>query len=880
MPSNDLIYKAFVSSTFEDLKDHRAHVIRSLRRAGFFVDPMEDWPADSDEPKQFSQDRLAGCHLCILLVAFRRGYVPGGESHSITQLEYEAAVKQGIDIFPLLLDENAAWHRRFDELDKDPEVRIWRDHLKKHHGIDFFTLDPRSIDMTGALGRWFAKNGGLTKLHEIERIEWPEGVSPYPGLFSFDQQYAPLFFGRDREVDEILTRLSNREGRFLLMSGPSGSGKSSLVAAGVWRALLQEGRLPGSDHWVWLRLQPGDGQNPFDPLSWGLRQAFPRIAARPDVLATQLAGNPTALGELLTVHLAHGQELLLFLDQLEELFSRDFEEKEVKTFLEQLVVTARNAEYRLRVVATVRSEFIVRLEESEAMLQVLNAGYHYHLGPVSPRMLQEMIERPAQATDYEFEAGLVEQILHDAALEPGSLPLVAYALAQLFERRRARTFTCEAYQAIGGVAGAIGTKADQAMQTISEPGRVFDRVFAELLHLERDRPPTRKRAAMAAFTDDQDAMRLIRALADQDCRVLTTGAQGSSVEVAHEKLFTGWPRLEGWIKTSSEPLRLIDHATESAWRWHERGRNLEELWPIWAVADARAALQRVGKQPVPQLNQFLWPQSFLAQQLLDDSLSHDERRRIGTKLAEFGDARKGVGLTADGVPDLDWVEIPSGEITLNGIDHVFKVQSFRMARYPVTNAQFEVFLSAADGYGNDKWWNGIQRPDTLAEPERREPNGPRETVSWFEAVAFCRWLSHRTGLKVRLPAEWEWQQAATGGDANREYPWPGGWDASRCNSKYSQLGRATAVGMYPSGASLQGLMDMIGNVWEWCLNTYDHPGRPDSCIVTPDPSIRRVIRGGSWFFSGEFLQVSLRDWGTVIERYGGIGFRLAQDIES
>jgi hypothetical protein len=113
------IYKAFVSSTFEDLKDHRAsHVIRALRRAGFFVDPMEDWPADSDEPKRFSEDRLNDCALCVLLVAFRRGYVPDGETRSITQLEYDAAVKQGIDILPFLLDENAAWSRKFDEMER------------------------------------------------------------------------------------------------------------------------------------------------------------------------------------------------------------------------------------------------------------------------------------------------------------------------------------------------------------------------------------------------------------------------------------------------------------------------------------------------------------------------------------------------------------------------------------------------------------------------------------------------------------------------------------------------------------------------------------------------------------------------------------------
>src|SRR5499433_1641040 len=113
-------YRAFVSSTFVDLKEHRAHVISSLRRAGFAVDPMEDWTADSDEPKKFSQDRLNGCDLCVLLVEFRRGYVPDGEPLSITQLEYEAARKQGIDILPFMLDEDTAWRAKLDEREKDP----------------------------------------------------------------------------------------------------------------------------------------------------------------------------------------------------------------------------------------------------------------------------------------------------------------------------------------------------------------------------------------------------------------------------------------------------------------------------------------------------------------------------------------------------------------------------------------------------------------------------------------------------------------------------------------------------------------------------------------------------------------------------------------
>ena len=150
-------FRAFVSSTYLDLKDHRAHAISSLRRAGFAVDPMQDWTVDSDEPKEFYQDILNGCDLCVLLVAFRRGYVPDGQTLSITQLEYEAAVKRGIDILPFMLDENAPWPRKFDESQKDPEIVKWRAELQMRHGVQIFGLEPRSIDMTGALGRWLAK---------------------------------------------------------------------------------------------------------------------------------------------------------------------------------------------------------------------------------------------------------------------------------------------------------------------------------------------------------------------------------------------------------------------------------------------------------------------------------------------------------------------------------------------------------------------------------------------------------------------------------------------------------------------------------------------------------------------------------------------------
>jgi len=150
-------FKAFVSSTFEDLKNHRAYVIRYLRKAGISVDPMEDWTAESDEPKKFSRDRLAGCDFCVLLVALRRGYVPRGETRSITQLEYQAALDAGIDVLVYLLDADCPWPHRFVELDKDPGISEWRDSLAERHGRGLFSLEPSTIEIAPAVTRWVDK---------------------------------------------------------------------------------------------------------------------------------------------------------------------------------------------------------------------------------------------------------------------------------------------------------------------------------------------------------------------------------------------------------------------------------------------------------------------------------------------------------------------------------------------------------------------------------------------------------------------------------------------------------------------------------------------------------------------------------------------------
>ena len=142
-------------------------------------------------------------------------------------------------------------------------------------------------------------------------------------------------------------------------------------------------------------------------------------------------------------------------------------------------------------------------------------------------------------------------------------------------------------------------------------------------------------------------------------------------------------------------------------------------------------------------------------------------------------------------------------------------------------------------------------------------------MSWFDAVAYCRWLSEKLGYEVRLPTEQEWQQAATGGN-EREFPWGNEWRSESANTIKSNLGRTTAVGVYPAGASPVGALDMAGNVWEWCLNLYVNP----SIITTDDFGSSRVLRGGSWHDIQDLARAMYRNINPPGGRSNSLGFRV------
>jgi len=267
------------------------------------------------------------------------------------------------------------------------------------------------------------------------------------------------------------------------------------------------------------------------------------------------------------------------------------------------------------------------------------------------------------------------------------------------------------------------------------------------------------------------------------------------------------------------------------------------------------------------------------------------------------DKRPGVGIVETqnfaSLPDIEWVKIPeadaSGQTEFIYQDDERRIEpDFWMARYPITYVQFQTFMDANDGWRNAEWWEGLalNDQDEAGEQAFLFWNHPRERVSWYQAVAFCRWLTAQARAhpellpaemrkaedwRISLPTEWQWEKAARGHDGRR-YPW--GSDTyqpgyANINEMYENAGphnlqTTSAVGMYPHGHSPYGLLDLSGNVWEWCLN---EDGNPDN--IQESGSETRVLRGGRWCYNHDHAAAVYRNRYGPNNRYLESGFRVA-----
>jgi len=281
----------------------------------------------------------------------------------------------------------------------------------------------------------------------------------------------------------------------------------------------------------------------------------------------------------------------------------------------------------------------------------------------------------------------------------------------------------------------------------------------------------------------------------------------------------------------------------------------------------------------------------LLDELNDINTPSQRRLEIGDQLDAMGDPRPGVGLDANRLPDIDWVEIPAGPFIYGAgeTQQTIELPAYKISRYPVTNSQFQAFIDAG-GYQDERWWQDLEKPNP-EKPRWAQANRPRETVNWYEAIAYTRWLSAQLGINVRLPTEQQWEKAARG-PQGLVFPWGNEFRSGFANGDYD-LKQTSAVGIYPHGKSPYQVADMAGNVMEWCLNDYEHPERVEVKpeVLTDKDGIRymdsegslletmsgHVLRGGSWLHRPVHLRSAYRaGFNADIHNYN-VGFRLALD---
>ncbi len=443
--------------------------------------------------------------------------------------------------------------------------------------------------------------------------------NPYKGLRAFLEADAGDFFGRDVVTRRLVERMAEpgASARFLCIVGPSGSGKSSVVKAGLVPA-LRRGVIAGSELWYIVEMMPGP--HPLRELDTALLS----VATSPQpTLVEELERDDLGLLRAVDRVLPDpSAELVIVVDQLEEVFTLVDDQVERARFLEAIVAAATHRMSRVRIVSTLRADFFDQPLSVRGFGDLLAARTEA-ITPMSPEELERAISGPAECVGLGIEPGLVAAMVADVVDRPGALPLLQYALTELVERDEVSSLSLESYRSIGGVSGALARRAERLYGAMDEPGRDACRqLFLRLVTLGEGTEDTRRRVrrseipAMDGATDGViESFGRHRLLSfDRDAL-----SREPTVEIAHEALLRQWPRLEDWLGEDAEARALRGHLIDAARQWDAGGRDDSELYRGARLAGALDFSSRDGRH----LNEL--ERSFVA---LSREASERETRRI------------------------------------------------------------------------------------------------------------------------------------------------------------------------------------------------------------------------------------------------------------
>jgi formylglycine-generating enzyme required for sulfatase activity len=803
---------------------------------------------------------------------------------------------------------------------------------------------------------------------------WDSSRSPYPGLLAFEAELAPVFFGQEKAIEKLgerLASLAQRAPAALLVLGASGTGKSSLVRAGVLPRLA-------ADRDRWQLLAPfRPGRMPFTRLRKVLAMALAAFPEAPPGPAHE--AEESALGRQLDWLQTHAERpVLLVIDQLEELLVEGNAEAErFLAFLEELLRRERSG---LVVLATLRTDFLAVLESRWPGLTELVETATPE--PIPPQRFGELISGPAARTDLRLQPGLAERLVAESGGRD-ALPLLAFTLEKLWRKRQERgaavvesngarwDLTLADYGALKGVDGVVSTQAELCWDPLrSDPAdsEALQRAFVHhLVRLNEEGLATKQPARWGELPERSRP--LLQRFVEARLLVRGSGDGGDQVEIAHEALLRTWEPLVGWIEANrkeleqrrrvvrlcgdlplGQPLQARLAALQGLLALAETDPNAvapaaEALGAVLANPDsdprewplAFHLLELVGGEAgVACLSAFLEQGQILELQdtalaaprlkLLCQAASLLQRIQRRAPPAAAGTARwlllpsatvrddgravrtELVRLRLWATPKLEapgaWLEplgegvaltmvaIPPGRFVMGsppyeperrddeGPQHLVETEGFWMGQTPITQAQ---------------WYQVMGTNPSKFQGDRTDRDQrPVERVSWEESMAFCAKLRERSRRHYSLPNEAQWEYACRAGTTT---PFHCG---ATLISELANSNTAIPFGAAPKGvdrrqtspveqfpANRWGLLDLHGNVWEWCLNDWhsSYQGAPEDgrAWLEPQGSRRReregrggekLLRGGSWGSRPANCRSACRDIGRPDGRGDVVGFRV------
>ncbi|QPC83664.1 TIR domain-containing protein [Phototrophicus methaneseepsis] len=408
------------------------------------------------------------------------------------------------------------------------------------------------------------------------------GQSPFKGLESFQEKDAALFYGRESMITSMIARAQSPRGaRFLAIVGSSGSGKSSLVRAGLLPKLRDAG---------WMRVIMTPGERPLNTLISRLTEASPLHESS---IRESLQGSQTGLHQVIQTTLVEAPpstRFVLVVDQFEELFTQAADSSDRSHFIDNLHHAATVPDGRMLVVVTMRADYFGHLSDHPKLAALFSENDNPFIATrLEPDDLLQAIRKPAEVVGLHYESGLPERILRDVESEPGALPLLQFALQQLYEWRDGTALTIAAYASIGGIKQALANHAEAVYLGLSRTDAeslrrlmlaliMVDPDTGEIVRRRRDRADLKFPGLPAEQIDA-----LIGLLTAANNRLLVTGSNGTdtnattTVEVSHEALLTHWERCRQWVRDNEQSIIQRDEYEQAAQQWAAAGRSSADV---------------------------------------------------------------------------------------------------------------------------------------------------------------------------------------------------------------------------------------------------------------------------------------------------------------